>query len=83
MSRISGGVAYFPKTLEEIVPICKQIAKDIRTRYTVGYIPDSENGGKAERKIKVVASSTDHPKMIVRTRTSYLFTPDAVQASSK
>jgi Ca-activated chloride channel homolog len=82
MSRISGGVSYLPKTLAEIVPICKQIAKDIRTRYTIGYIPDSDNG-KAERKIKVVASSSDHPKMNVRTRTSYLFTPDAVQASSK
>jgi VWFA-related protein len=82
LSQVSGGVAYFPKKLEEIVPICKQIAKDIRTRYTVGYIPSMENG-KPERHIKVVASSPDHPKLIVRTRTSYLFTPDAEASNFK
>ena len=53
------------------MPICRQIAKDIRTRYTIGYIPSAE--GKTVRHIKVVASRPDHPKLIVRTRTSYVF----------
>lgn len=74
LAHISGGVFYHPRTLHEIVPICRQIAKDIRTRYTIGYVPSAE--GKAERHIKVVASSPDHAKLIVRTRTSYLFSPD-------
>ena len=30
LAHVSGGVFYHPKTLEEIVPICRQIAKDIR-----------------------------------------------------
>ncbi|HYL73463.1 MAG TPA: VWA domain-containing protein [Bryobacteraceae bacterium] len=81
LSRVSGGVPYFPKKLEEITPICKQIAKDIRTRYTIGYIPTSE--GKPERRIKVVASSPEHPKLIVRTRTNYLYTPDAEASNIK
>ena len=81
MAHVSGGVAYLPKTLEEIVPICRQIAKDVRTRYTIGYIPSME--GKPERHIKVVASSTEHPKLIVRTRTNYLFTPDHEGAGEK
>ncbi len=71
LAHVSGGVFYHPMTLEEIVPICRQIAKDIRTRYTIGYVPSVE--GKMERHIKMVASSPDHPKLIVRTRTSYVF----------
>jgi Ca-activated chloride channel family protein len=71
LAQVSGGVFYHPMTLQEIIPICRQIAKDIRTRYTIGYVPSVE--GKIERHIRIVASSPDHPKLIVRTRTSYLF----------
>ncbi len=72
LAHVSGGVFYHPQNLDEIVPICRQIAKDIRTRYTIGYVPAAE--GKAQRHIKVTATSPDHPKLNVRTRTSYVFT---------
>jgi Ca-activated chloride channel homolog len=78
LSRVSGGVFYHPESLEEIVPICRQIAKDIRTRYTIGYTPSEE--GKMERHIKVAASSPDHPKLTVRTRTSYVFSDKAAES---
>jgi Ca-activated chloride channel homolog len=71
LAHVSGGVFYHPKSLEEIVPICRQIAKDIRTRYTIGYVPSVE--GKMVRHVKVIASSPNHPKLEVRTRTSYVF----------
>jgi hypothetical protein len=82
LAQVSGGSVYFPKTLDEVVPICRQIAKDVRTRYTIGYIPDASNG-KPERQIKVVASSPDGQKLNVRTRTRYLFTPDSAGAEQK
>jgi len=82
LSQVSGGGSYFPKTLDEVVPICRQIAKDVRTRYTIGYIPEMNNG-KPERQIKVLASSPDGQKMMVRTRTRYLFSPDSVAAEQK
>jgi VWFA-related protein len=81
LANVSGGVFYHPEKLPEIVPICQQIAKDIRTRYTIGYVPSAE--GKAERHIKVVASSPEHPKLLVRTRTNYVFTPDKAGSSEK
>jgi Ca-activated chloride channel family protein len=71
LSQVSGGVFYHPVTLDQIVPICQQIAKDIRTRYTIGYIPQEQ--GANERHIKVTAASAEHPKLVVRTRTNYLF----------
>ena len=75
LAHVSGGVFYHPQTLDEIIPVCRQIAKDIRTRYTVGYIPSTE--GKMVRHIKVLASSSEHPKLVVRTRTSYVFSDKA------
>ena len=71
LAHVSGGVFYHPKNLEDVVPICRQIAKDIRARYTIGYVPSVE--GKMVRHIKVVATSADHPKLMVRTRTKYVF----------
>ena len=78
LAQVSGGVFYHPATLAEIVPICRQIAKDIRTRYTIGYVPPAE--GKTERHIKVEAASAEHPKLVVRTRTTYLFSDQAADS---
>lgn len=75
LANVSGGVAYFPDKLEDIVPICRQIAKDIRTRYTIAYIPPDGKPG-ALRHIKVVASAPDHGKLISRTRTQYTYNPE-------
>jgi VWFA-related protein len=75
LANVSGGVAYFPEKLEGIVPICRQIAKDIRTRYTIAYIPPEGKPGVL-RHIKVVASAPDHGKLIARTRAQYTYSPD-------
>jgi len=82
LAQVSGGAAYFPKKLDEIIPICRLIAKDVRTRYTIGYIPELNNG-KPERQIKVEAKSATGQKLIVRTRTRYLFTPDSAGAGQQ
>lgn len=82
IAHISGGGAYFPKKLDEIVPTCRDIAKDIRTRYTIGYVPP-EGNRVTERHIRVLASSRSGQKFAVRTRASYLFTPDTEEAERK
>jgi Ca-activated chloride channel homolog len=82
IAQVSGGGAYFPQKLDEIVPICRDIAKDIRARYTIGYVP-AAGEGKPERHIKVSAWSAAGQKLAVRTRTSYLFTPDADEAGAR
>jgi len=81
LAHVSGGVVYFPKQLDQVIPICKQIAQDIRTRYTIGYIPLAE--GKAVRRIKVVAAAPGHENLMVRTRTSYQFSPESEAAAAK
>ncbi len=74
LARTTGGEAYFPKMLDEVIPICRKIAKDVRTRYTIGYIPAT--AGKTQRSIRVTAATPQSGKLVVRTRTSYLFSPD-------
>jgi Ca-activated chloride channel homolog len=74
LAQVSGGTAYFPNKLEEIVPVCKQIAKEIRTRYTIGYVPAVE--GKPNRRIKVEVAAAGRGKLVARTRTNYLFTEE-------
>ena len=71
IASISGGECFLLQELDPILPVCQKIAKDIRNRYTIGYLPVRANDKGGERKIRVAASSTEHKKMIVRTRTGY------------
>src|SRR5580693_4791740 len=49
LASISGGVAYLPQHLEELPEICRGIAKDIRNRYSIGYVPTRTNDKSALR----------------------------------
>lgn len=83
MAKISGGESFFPGELDEVIPICRQIAKDIRNRYTIGYTPVRSSDRAALRKIRVVATAPERGKFIVRTRTSYLLPARALRAADR
>jgi Ca-activated chloride channel family protein len=71
LAQVSGGEAYFPPKLDDVIPICRKIAKDVRTRYSIGYVPSVDDHHRV-RHIKVTARAPGHGKLIARTRTSYL-----------
>ncbi len=71
LAKISGGEAYLPPDPSAMVALCRRIAKDIRTRYTIGYAPPVDNG--TFRHIEVRASASGHGNLRVRTRTSYSY----------
>jgi Ca-activated chloride channel homolog len=77
LAKITGGEAYLPPDLSQMAPVCRRIAKEIRTRYTIGYAPpaDIPNGpGKGPlRHIQVRASAPGLGSLVVRTRTSYRY----------
>ena len=75
LAQVSGGEAYFPEKLDDIVPICRKIAKDVRSRYTIGYVPNMEAHHKL-RHVKVVVNAADKGKLIARTRTQYSMTEE-------
>lgn len=72
LARATGGEAFFPAQLEEVVANCESIARDIRHQYTLGYV--SGNGAKAGayRKVRVEAASDGPGKLQVRTRSGYI-----------
>jgi len=58
----TGGLAYFPKSLDEVEDLCKQIAHDLRNRYTLAYTPSNLKPDGSWREIKVVVNP---PKAMV------------------
>ena len=80
LSQVSGGEAFLDVQLSKVSGICRQIASDIRTRYTIGYVPVQTSGGDTLRKIKVVASQSGGPRLLVHTRTSYLLPASPVSS---
>jgi tRNA-dihydrouridine synthase len=69
LARISGGEAFFPQDLQEVPGICKQIAQDIRHRYTIGFVPARPDGKGSLRNLKVaVAGSAKNLTVHARTK---------------
>jgi len=67
----TGGIAFFPKTLDEVDEISKTVAHDIRNQYTIGYKPTNPRGAGGFRMVRVEAKAKGHSKMVVRTRSGY------------
>ena len=67
----TGGIAFFPKTLDEVDEISKNIANDIRNQYAIGYKPTNPKGSGGFRQIRVDAKAKGHGKMVVRTKSGY------------
>jgi VWFA-related protein len=75
IAQVSGGEAYFPKLVSEVMAISLQIANDIRARYTIGYVPVRSSERGSLRKIHVIASTPNGHKLVVHTRTGYALPP--------
>ncbi len=67
----TGGIAFFPKTLDEVDQISRTVAHDIRTQYSIGYKPTKPRSAGGYRVIQVEARAPSHHKMNVRTRNGY------------
>jgi VWFA-related protein len=72
LARATGGEAFFPAHLEEVVANCESIARDIRHQYTLGYVPTSEAKAGAYRKVRVEARAEGYGNLQVRTRSGYI-----------
>jgi copper chaperone CopZ len=68
----TGGEAYFPAELSEVVDVCENIARDIRTQYAIGYFSSNATSEKAYRRIRVAARAEGRGKLSVRTRAGYM-----------
>ncbi|MDR3721238.1 MAG: VWA domain-containing protein [Candidatus Acidoferrales bacterium] len=72
IAEATGGLAYFPDKLEQVTPICEQVAREIRNQYTLGYYPVNTARDGTFRPLKVqVIPPNGRGKLSVRTRTGY------------
>ena len=73
LAQATGGEAFLPDQIREVVAICERIARDIRHQYTIGYVPVKSTHDGAYHAIRVLARANGrHDKLSVRTRTGYL-----------
>ncbi len=79
----TGGMAFFPRTLDEVDEISRTIAHDIRNQYTIGYKPTTPKGEGGFRTVKVEAKAKGHGKLTVRTKSGYYAVAQAGAAASK
>ena len=67
----TGGLAFFPETLDEVDAISRTVAHDIRTQYTIGYKPTTPKTQGGYRQVKVDARAHGYGKLSVRTKSGY------------
>ncbi len=71
LAQATGGEAFLPDQLSEVVAICERIARDIRHQYTIGYVPTNLIRDGSYRAIRLLAREKGH-RLSVRTRTGYI-----------
>jgi Ca-activated chloride channel family protein len=79
----TGGIAFFPKTLDEVDEISRTVARDIRNQYTIGYKPTNPRGAGGFRTVRVDAKGKGHGKMMVRTKSGYYAGTQPASSASK
>jgi Ca-activated chloride channel homolog len=71
LSTETGGIAFFPKSIEQIDEIAAEVARDIRNQYTLGYHSTKPTTEPGFRRVLVTADAKGMGKLNVRTRTGY------------
>jgi len=69
----SGGLSYYPSSVDQVQAVALDIARQIRHQYTVAYTPIDQRLDGSYRSIQVRASGPD--RLVVRTRAGYRATP--------
>jgi Ca-activated chloride channel family protein len=72
LSQETGGIAYFPHSLQDVDGIAREVARDIRDQYTIGYHSTKPVSLGGYRVVRVEANAPKHGKLIVRTRQGLL-----------
>lgn len=72
LAHSTGGEAFFPTRLDEVVEICERIAHEIRNQYTLGYVSSNRPEAGGYRSIRVTARAPGKGKLSVRTRAGYV-----------
>ncbi len=71
LSNDTGGLAFFPRSPDEVDAIAAEVARDIRNQYIVGYHSTKSPDMGGFRTVHVEAQAPGHGRLTVRTRRGY------------
>ena len=77
LAEATGGETFYPKDVSAVDRIAHQVAREIRSQYTIEYTPSNTAMDGTFRKIRVAVSAPG--RLTPRTRTGYYATPDQAQ----
>lgn len=69
LAQTTGGERFEPRTPRDLPAVCERIAREIRSGYTIGYVPPSRDG--VYHRIKVDIDPSAARGLNVRTRPGY------------
>jgi len=72
----TGGVAYFPDSLDQVDNITRSVAHDIRSQYTIAFKPQNQNVKPEYQSLRVEARAPGYTKLTVRTRSGF-YSPES------
>jgi len=67
----TGGIAFFPRTVDEVDEISSTVARDIRNQYSIVYKPTVPQSQGGYRTIQVDVKAKGYSKLTARTRSGY------------
>jgi Ca-activated chloride channel homolog len=83
LSSETGGMAFFPKSIEQVDEIAAEVARDIRSQYTIGYHSTKPSSQPGFRRVLVTAEEPGGGKLTVRTRSGYFPTTRSTKKRTK
>ena len=70
----TGGDAFTPRSSSDVMDSFTQIARELRSAYTIGFVPP-DTAERSFRSIRVVADAGEGRQLIARTRAGYYARP--------
>jgi len=71
LAKVTGGVAYFPDSDEEVVESFDELAGNIRRGYLIGYVPTNTAHDGGFRRVTVTVRAPGRARLDVRSREGY------------
>jgi Ca-activated chloride channel family protein len=68
LAQTTGGERFLPRSAGSLLQTCERIAREIRSGYTIGYVPPDRDG--AYHRVRVLLDTPDR-RLTVRTRPGY------------
>jgi Ca-activated chloride channel homolog len=77
IANATGGERYLPRSAGPLLQACQHIAREIRSGYTIGYVPPVRDGAYHRIHVEVTAPDNNR-KLTVRTRPGYFASRETV-----